>query len=369
MTDSPLHLAVDVGPLHGHRTGVAVAVDGVVGALRARSDVELQPYLVSFRSLPVGGELRLPLPGIAASHLWSRLGLPRADRWLRGADVVHGTNYVAPPTRLPTVVSVYDCWFLHHPEEAAPIVRRAGRILRRAVAAGAWIHASSEATAAMAGELLATERVETIHLGPPSPPPPLADLARPAIAEQIAGRPFVVAIGTEERRKDLPLLVAAFGQFAARQPDVMLVLAGTAGDDTDAVTGAIGGLPPAVRDRVHRIGPVDESTKHWLLRLASALAYPSHDEGFGFPVLEGQLAGTPVVARAVGSIPEIAGEGAELVTERDPEAFAAGLERVLTSGPTRLGLIEAGHRNVRRFAWDATADRLVALYRRAQGAA
>jgi len=143
----PVRLALDVGPLHGHRTGVGAAVAAMVDALAARDDVELLPYVLSFRSRPEPPTRRLPLPAAAAHELWSRLDHPRLDRWLGRADVVHGTNYVVPPTRRPAVVSVYDCWFLLHPELAAPAVRRSGAVLRRRVRAGATVHASSAATA------------------------------------------------------------------------------------------------------------------------------------------------------------------------------------------------------------------------------
>lgn len=370
MTTTALRVAVDTGPLYGHRTGVAVAVDGMLDVLTRRADVSVSPYLVSFRSEPVPGHRRLPIPGAVASHFWSRLDRPRADRWLADTDVVHGTNYVAPPTRLPTVISVYDCWFLAHPESAIPVVRRAGAMLRRAVARGAWIHTSSEATADAARILLDTDRVATIHLGPP-PAPTISELAtsteldRPRLADDFFGRPFVVAIGTEERRKALPMLVQAFGMLASDDPDTRLVLAGAAGDDSDRIGSAIDALPGPIGERVHRLGPVDDTTKHWLVRHASALAYPSIDEGFGFPILESQSAGTPVVASRAGAIPEVAGEAAVLVDEHEPDAFSAGLRRVLDSSVERLGLIEAGYRNVGRFSWEATADGLIDLYRRA----
>jgi glycosyltransferase involved in cell wall biosynthesis len=369
MTDPALRLALDVGPLYGHRTGVGTAVDGLFDALLRHPAVDVVGYLVSGRAHVVEAHRRLPLPGIIASHLWSRADHPRVDRWLGDAEVIHGTNYVAPPSALPTIISVYDCWFLRHPERANPLVRRAGQTLRRAVAGGAWVHVSSEATAAQARELLATDRVVTIHLGPPPPPPPLSALTRPVVAERISGRQFIVAIGTEERRKDLDLLIRAFSIVAAEAPDVWLVLAGASGDDSAAVDAAIGTLPLSARSRVERLGPVDDDTKHWLLRQASVLAYPSLDEGFGFPILEAQLAGTPVVARNVGAIGEIAGTGALLVDDRDPEQFALGLQRVLQPGSTRLTLIESGNRNVKRFDWDATASDLIELYGRARRAA
>ena len=365
MTAAPLDIAIDIGPLYGHRTGVGVAVEGMTAALRVRDDVRLDPYLVSFRSSTDTGHRKLPLPGIVASHEWSRADLPRVDRWLVGADLLHGTNYLAPPTALPTVISVYDCWFLAHPELAIPVVRRAAAMLRRAVARGAWIHTSSEATAEAARALLDTDRVATIHLGPPPVPSASAELGRPHLADGFFGRPFVVAIGTQERRKALPVLVEAFGLLASDDPDTRLVLAGAPGDDSDRIGSAIEALPGHVSERVHRLGPIDDATKHWLVRHASALAYPSTDEGFGFPILESQSAGTPVVASSAGAIPEVAGEAAVLVDEHEPDAFAAGLRRVLGSSVDRLGLIEAGYRNVGRFSWDATADGLIDLYRRA----
>lgn len=368
MTPPPLHLAIDIGPMYGHRTGVGVAVEGMVRTLRERQDVELDPYLVSYRSRLEAGQTRLPLPGIVASHLWSRSSRVSADRWLGRADVVHGTNYVAPPTSKPTVVSVYDCWFLENPDAASALVRRAGATLRRRVRDGAWVHASSHATAESAGELLDTDRVRTIFLGAPALLDESAE-RQPEQPSEIDGRPFIVCVATEERRKGIPLLISAFEHLAGDHPDLRLVLVGAPGDDTPAVTAAITAAGSHTRDRIHRTGAVEEAVKQWLVRHAALLAYPSIDEGFGFPVLEAHALGTPVVATGVGSVTEIAGDAAELVPDRDPIAFAEALQRVLTGETSRLGLIEAGYRNVARFRWDTTADRLTELYREAVEAA
>ncbi len=365
-----MKVAIDAGPLYGHRTGVGMAADGIITALGRRDDVDLVPYLVSGRSEPQPGHRKLPLPGIVASQVWSRADRPRADRWLDRADLVHGTNYVVPPTRLPTVVSVYDCWFLRYPERATALVRRAGRNLRRAVARGAWIHTSSAATEMSARELLDTDRVVTIHLGPPNhvgpPDPGTTEAGIPPRVSGLEGARFIVAIGTEERRKGVPMLVGAFAELAADDAETRLVLAGAPGDDSTAIDNALDAVPDA--NRVHRLGPVDDATKAWLLRHAAVLAYPSIDEGFGFPILEAQMAGTPIVASAVGSITEVAGEGAILVDDpdRSPSTFASSLAAVLT-GPGRLELIEAGHRNVKRFDWGTTASELVDLYATALG--
>ena len=362
---SSINVAFDAGPLYGPRTGVGEATAGMRAALSDHADVSLRGFLVSARSQPHPGDHKLPLPGIVASYLWAYSDLPRAGRWLRPADMVHGTNYVAPPSRLPTVVSVYDCWFLAHPSQASALVRRAGMRLRRRVAEGAWIHASAEAVAAEARQLLGTDRVVTVPLGPPPEVPALGELGLPPLAERLGGRPFVLAVGTHERRKNLPLLITAFGLIADDHPDTLLVLAGGPGDDSAAVATAIDALAPAARARVIVPGFVNTATKHWLLRRAAVLAYPSLYEGFGFPVLEANSAGTPVVASRVGSLPEVAGEAARLVDERTPEAFAAALTTVLSDTAARDALITAGARNLRRFDWQRAADGLVDLYRRA----
>jgi glycosyltransferase involved in cell wall biosynthesis len=358
----PLPVAIDVGPLHGHRTGIGRAVDELVTALDERDDVRLVPYLVSARSRPVPPQRRLPIPAIVAISAWSRSDHPRADRWLDGARVVHGTNYVVPPTRGASLVSVYDCWFLRNPRDASANVRRAGEVLRRAVRRGAHVHASSQATADEVRALLGTERVHVVHLGRPAA---TTDDGAP-LPVGLEGIPLVVAIGTVERRKNVAALVGAFDHVATRVDDVQLVIAGAPGDDEARLVATLDEVAPATRKRIHVLGVIDEATKGRLLARSAAFAYPSLDEGFGFPVLEAQAACLPVVARRAGSIAEIGGDGVALVDpapdDEFAEAFAEALETVLHDGSRRLDLVEAGLRNVARFDWAATASSMSTLY-------
>jgi glycosyltransferase involved in cell wall biosynthesis len=354
-----LTVAIDAGPLHGPRTGIGNAVDWTITALGAREGLTLHPYVTSMRATVRRPQRRLPIPAAAALRLWAHPS-PPVDRWLGRPDVVHGTNYVVPPTRCPRVVSVYDCWFLDHPDDAVADVRRAANVLRRATADGAHVVTSSDATTLRARELLGTDRIHTILLGPPpridppsTPPSGLPDLGT---------SPFVLAIGTLERRKNLPTLVAAFARLAREHSSVRLVMAGAVGNDAGAVDRAIGRLDPAIAGRVIRTGTVDATTKRWLVAQARALAYPSLDEGFGFPILEAQQLGTPVVASTAGSIPQIAGAAALLSPPLDAEALAANLYWVLTNDEMYAKLVRRGRNNVDRFSWEATASRLHDLY-------
>jgi glycosyltransferase involved in cell wall biosynthesis len=343
---------------------VGATVAELSAALAQHAEVETHPYVLSFRTRPDPPVRRLPLPAAVAQRLWARADWPRLDRWLSPSQVVHGTNYIVPPSRRPRLVSVYDCWFLAHPEQASQAVQRAAAVLRRAAAQGAWVHASSEATADQVRELLATERVEVVHLGPLAVAPTAARPASATWTRPLADRPFVLALGTIERRKNVPALVEAFGRAAPQLDGAALVLAGAPGDDGPAVARALAALPPAVRDDVFMPGAVDSATKSWLLHHAAALAYPSLDEGFGFPILEAQAAGRPIVATRAGSIPEVAGDGAELVPVGDQDALAGALVRVLDDDDRSRELVAAGTANLARFSWTATANELVRIYRR-----
>jgi len=356
-----LRVAFDTSPLHGRKTGIGFAVEAMLATLRGRDDVAVEPYLVSFRARSAAGERRLPLPARLALRTWASTNHPRADRWLGDADVVHGTNYVAPPTVKPVVVSVYDCWFLDHPEQALPDVRLAGKVLRAAINRGAVVHTSSVATEEAVRRLFPGAPVKTVHLGPLALAPPAPQSPLP----QLEQRPFVLAIGTVEARKNLPTLVRAFGEVARRQPDVMLVLAGSDGGHGSAGRTAIDALGPGVSQRVLVTGRVDDAARSWLLHHAEALAYPSLDEGFGFPLLEAMQTRTPVVAARAGAIPEVAGDAAVLVDPHDHRAIADALVEVISTTTLADKLRAAGDRRLGAFSWATCAEGLVDLYGRA----
>jgi glycosyltransferase involved in cell wall biosynthesis len=356
---NPLRVAFDVGPLAGPRTGVGHAVAAMRDALSDIDDLELVEYIVSFRSQPPAGTRRLPIPALLAHRLWAIANRPRVDRFLGGPDVVHGTNYVVPPCRAAQVVSVYDCWFLRHPTLSRGAVHQAGRVLRRAIDRGATVHASSASTAAEIADLFPTARVVTIPLAAVPMPDATPEPPIPAIV----GRPFIAAIGTLERRKNLPLLIEAFGLLAAQDDDILLVLAGADGDDRQAINSAIDSLDPAVARRVAMTGRVDEPARSWLLRNATVLAYPSLDEGFGFPLLDAMQVGLPIVASNRGSIPEVCGAAGLLCEADDAITLAANLAAASFDGAIRARLVAAAATQLATFSWQRCATDLAALYR------
>jgi glycosyltransferase involved in cell wall biosynthesis len=372
-------IAFDVTPLLGARTGIGYAVHEMFTALCALDAAPmLVPYTLSARArlhrddVPAGTHF-VPLPARLLLASWARADVPRIDRWLEPARVVHATNYLAPPSRLPTLVSVYDCSFIRYPELCTPEVRAFEPIIRRAIARGATVHTGSEFVAGEIDEIFgphlrASGRLVVIPLGVPRVEIDDAGGVFDSSADAAVGPsvppPFVLAIGTLEPRKNHIFLVSAFGAIAERHPDLRLVIVGNDGPARPEIDAAIARLPVSVRDRVVLPGPVSDAVKRDLFAHASMLAYPSIYEGFGFPVLEAMTAGVPVVAARAGSIPEVAGDAALLVEPTDEDDLAAAMERLLTDEGLRRELVARGRDRVREFSWEDTALALSACYRR-----
>ena len=82
-----------------------------------------------------------PFPAQVVREVWERgLTRPRAEDWTGPVDVVHATNFVAPPARAPIVITVHDVTFLRFPELCTPDTLRYPTLITRALAQGAVIH-------------------------------------------------------------------------------------------------------------------------------------------------------------------------------------------------------------------------------------
>jgi len=359
-----LTVAIDATPLLGERTGVGVAVSGMVRELAARPDLEVVGYGFNIRGwarlrsiLPAGVRPgRAPMPAAALLRVWDRIDQPVIEWWTGPVDVVHGTNFVVPPSRRAArLVYVHDLTALRHPEWCTPTARRYPALIRRAIDAGAWVHTGAEA--------VANEVIEHFGIDPARVRviPPGLDVVAPggAGAGRLEGPPYLLGLGTAEPRKDFPGLVAAFDALAEDHPDLELRIAGPRGwgeaDLEEAIAGA------AHRDRIHRMGWVADIRA--VLAGAAALVYSSRYEGFGLPPLEAMALGVPVVATEVGSLPEVLGDAAVLVPPGDPAALAAGVEQVLGDAGLRDRLITSGRRRVAAYSWPVAIDALVATYR------
>lgn len=365
-----MRLAVDATSLLLPRTGIGVFTAEMLLALAARPEVEVSAFNVSWRGRGRGwlphdtrdGVREIPgrMPTGRVRWLWDYVSVPRLEWFAGRADVVHGPNYRVPPTsRAAAVVSVHDVSFEHGPEIRGPVSRAHQRSVRAAIGAGAWVHADSEYVATEIRDIYRIEPQRVVAV-------PLGVRPMPTGTHPAPGAPYLLALGSVERRKDLTTLVAAFDALASQDRELRLVHAGPDGNASDDLADAIGRSPH--RDRILRLGWVDDGARSALVEQAAAVAYPSLYEGFGLVPLEAMAAGRPVVTTAVSSIPEVAGDAAVYAPVQDPDGLAEALQRVLTDSSLAADLADRGRARAAAFTWERTAAGLVDLYRQATDA-
>ena len=96
---------------------------------------------------------------------------------------------------------------------------------------------------------------------------------------------------------------------------------------------------------------------------ASAALLLSHYEGFGFPVIEAQSRGVPVICSDLPVLREVAGDAALFVSPEDTEAVAAAMRSLSEEPSCGARLRDKGFANLRRFSWTATAQHTLQVYR------
>ena len=101
-----------------------------------------------------------------------------------------------------------------------------------------------------------------------------------------------------------------------------------------------------------------------LIRGAKATVFPSLYEGFGLPVLESMLLGTPVISANTASVPEVAGDAAILVNPYDTREIAEAIRAIDADEGLRKHLVDKGLARADLFSMKRYRARLDSVYRR-----
>jgi len=255
---------------------------------------------------------------------------------LGGCDVFHHTDYVLTEVgrKTPQVMTVHDLAFLRDPAFHTRLAAATLEdIVRRAARRCAALLAPSETTAQDCRELLGADRVFVTPLG--------VEEEFFSLAPEAPSRPYLLAVGTLEPRKNFARLIRAHARSGV---DLDLLIAGGRGWLFDDVEAAARASP-----RARLLGHVPDAELKRLLAGATAFLYPSLLEGFGLPVLEAMAAGKPVLTSDREPLKSLAGDAAVLVDPTDEEAIAGGIRRVVDAPP------HGGPARARGYTWQACA--------------
>jgi glycosyltransferase involved in cell wall biosynthesis len=297
----------------------------------------------------VAPELAIARAGRGGNFGWDeQVGLPRELARLAPRLVHYPTTFAPLIRRAPYVVTIHDLIHLRYPELFGPATALHYALIGSRLARGA--------SRLMMGDArtvddcvrffgVPRERCRVVPLG-----------YDPAVldAEPARGpRPYLFYAGNHRPHKDLPVLLRA---WSALDPAIALDLVLTGPDE------------PALRARYGRSGSdlrfLGTISAHELARTyRGALAYvhPARWEGFGIPMLEAAVAGTPVIA-SDGAVPAPVAPFAATFPAGDSRRLAELLRTLVAEPDAARRRAAEGVRPLRAYTWDRFAASTAAVY-------
>ncbi|MCU1329203.1 MAG: glycosyl transferase, group 1 [Bryobacterales bacterium] len=301
--------------------------------------------------------------------------LPSLIRHLN-VDLTHIPMHRVPLfLKRPYVVTIHDLSSLFYDEAKRALHEAHVFKLRRGLERAARIIAVSGATQRDVSELAprAAKRIRLIY----NAPDPLF-LDRKASASEAARDrhrvveryqlhdPFLLYAGSIRPQKNIPRLIEAFSVVRSQLEGhrgfkkLRLIIIGDEISRHAAVRRAV--IHSRVENCVRFLGYVPFPELRVFHELATAFVFPSLYEGFGLPPLEAMASGTPVIASAVSSLPEVVGGAAMLVNPENVFDIARGITEVLLNNDLRAAMIVKGRNQAANFSWSRTAKEVMHVY-------
>ncbi|MDZ7360830.1 MAG: glycosyltransferase family 4 protein [candidate division KSB1 bacterium] len=372
-----MRIGIDASSLPTTVAGAGKYICGLIKALAQIDDQNEYALFVKVGTQNFFGALpdnftfvHLPDFSRPSRLLWQHL-MAGADGRRCRVDVWHGLHYSLPcfPGAMRRVSTFHDVAFFLHPQLYPPIKRfYFQQAIRGAWQAAEAVIAVSQSTADDVRRLFQAEKKfdeNKLRVVPSGVDAKFFSTVSAEEIERVRARyvlnaPYILFLGTLEKRKNLPLLISAFRRLRDRgHRDLLLVLAGLPGNGQPEVKKAL--ARENVQDAVRCLGYVAEADILPLYQGAELFALPSLHEGFGFPLLEAMASGVPVLAAANSAMRELAADH-DMLCSGDAEAWAAKMERMLLDTALRQKLIAAGRQRALEFSWQQTAHATRQIY-------
>lgn len=312
---------------------------------------------------------RLPVSPRVALGVWHKARLPVPVEALIGpVNVFHGPDYALPPMAFARgVLTVHDLSFVVRPQDAHPAQRRfLESVVPRSIDRARLIVTVSEATKRDLSQRYGVlpHRIRVVPNAVSEVFEPIRDSDHLDQVRQrlLLPETFVLSVGTIQPRKNIDGLARAVTMTSKRTGiPIGHIHVGREGWLYEQVYAEI----KRSGDVVRFVGHVDDRTLCALYSLAAAFVYPSHEEGFGIPILEAFACECPVVISASAAIVEVAGGSAIVADAADVATIADGLGEIVTDAAVRDDLVERGRARIGNYSWERSGRLMLDVYREA----
>jgi glycosyltransferase involved in cell wall biosynthesis len=175
-------------------------------------------------------------------------------------------------------------------------------------------------------------------------------------------RPYLIYVGSINKRKNIPAMVRAFVQAREKsKSDAVFALSGRVGYGGDEMSALL--RDPKIAPHIKMLGYVPDEDVPALYSGAWGLLFATQYEGFGIPVVEASACGCPVIGGSKGSVPEILDGAGLLADPANENEIAAQIEQLLTSESLRAALKQKGLARAKFFSWKKAAEETLAIYK------
>ena len=296
---------------------------------------------------------------IPSPLMWTHLRLS-IELALNPPNVIFIPSHVRPIyCKVPSVVTVHDLGFIHHPNMHPPLQLAYLRwSTNHNITKANHLLADSEATKNDIIKQYNTDpaKITVVYPGfdskPYNMPKEIGHI--PDLPE-----PYILYVGTLHPRKGLSDLINALAELRDHNIKINLVCAGRDGWMMSTIRSQIEKL--GLVRRVYFLGFVPQEHLPLIYSRAKLSVLPSLYEGFGYTTLESMASGTPVICTSAGSLPEVVGDAALTVQPGDSSSLADAINTVLTNESLRQNLINKGLKRCTLFPWSSTANQTLAI--------
>ncbi len=298
---------------------------------------------------------KAPISRLNVDRLVFRENLPVA-RFLRMGrpNDVYSPDFTAPATGAArTHITVHDLAWLHpEADTPPPLANFLAPVVERSVRTATTVFTVSETIREEIIDRYAIPE-ERVVVAPNAAAPQFFE-AQPLGADALLTfglrKPFLLAVGTIEPRKNLTTLFDALGLLPSR---MQLAVAGRPGWGAPEILGRIDEL--GARGQVVHLGFVPDEVLPRLMATADMVINPSRYEGFGLPIIEALAAGAPVIASRLPVFREVGGDLVDYFEPTDPVEMASAIEQVL--GRTSEGdVLSRRKARAEQFTWSRSAE-------------
>jgi glycosyltransferase involved in cell wall biosynthesis len=212
---------------------------------------------------------------------------------------------------------------------------------------------------------VAPEKIKVVYLAASEnfKPLPKTDSQKSQLKRYGIARRYILNVGTIEPRKNIPLLIEAFGGYIkeSKQNSLLLVIAGKKGWDYQRCLQKVKEV--GLEDNVIFCNYVADNDLPLLYNFAEVFICPSFYEGFGLPVLEAMCCGAPVICSNRSSLPEVAADAACYIEPDSIDSIKSAIKRLMEDNTLREDLSKKALERSKKFSWTETANKTLDIYR------